>query len=168
MCPFTGSQHRGYSPSRSATRSYCRRLPTIFEATDVEMARESDANEEDKELERKETDTEKLLGKRLLTPPLKTSKKSKTVRQRCKVSSREPSTTETNVPQLQEVQDEWCYFLRTPYADFFPENITGSILDLDAGFLSITSSKKKQIKSTQTDPDAHRLSEVAAWLEFFG
>ena len=78
MCRFTGSRHRDYSPSRSARTSYWRRLPTIYEATDVEMAKENESNERKKvkELERNEMETEQVVGENVFSLSLKTKSKS--------------------------------------------------------------------------------------------
>ena len=169
MCRgFTGSNHRDYSPSRSATLSYWRRLPTIYEATDVEMAdAESDTNKRGT-IARKEMETAHLL--REFSPlNMKTSKKPKTVKERnvrCEVSLGKHGLIEAGASQFrQQVQDEWSYFLKTPYAEFFPENASASIMD---SCFSLSRARKKQIAANNTELQAHQFSEIAAWLEFFG
>ena len=164
MCRFSGSRHRDYSPSRSARKCHWRRLPTIYEATDVEMAKENDVKGREKELERKEVETEQVLGENTLPPPLKT--KSKSARKKCRVFLGKPDVVETNEAQFQQFQDEWSFFLRTPYADFFQQNLGSSVKD--AGFSSPADVKKKPIKSVNTELQVHQCSEIAAWLEFFG
>lgn len=167
MCRFTGSKYKDYSPSRStAGVSYWQRLPTIYEATDVEMAEENDTIKNQDDSERNETEAEEL---RVLAPPIKTGKKSKATREknaRCRVFFGKPGLIETDSSEIQQhLQEEWNYFLSTPYADFIPENMSASILD---GCFSLPSAKKKQMKSINAELQAHQFSEIAAWLEFFG
>lgn len=166
MCRFTGLRHRDYSPSRSAKLTYWRRLPTIHEATDVEMAEENEANEKGEQ--RHYTEAEQLGVNELSPLQLKKNKRSKPRRQRhaqCIV----PSPIKPDFPKAdplrsyQQIQDEWSYFLKTPYADFFPENMDSPLLDN----CFLLSSKKTQEKRKSTDTQ-YKLSEISAWLEFFG
>lgn len=166
MCRFTGLKHRDYSPSRSATMSYWRRLPTIYEATDVEMAEEIEAGEKGEQRHIIETEQ---LGEYGLLPFSKKSKRSKPRRQRnarCIVPSLiKPDFTEADASRsYQQIQDEWRHLLSTPYADFFPENMKSSFLD---NGLTL-SSKKTQGKIQSKDAQAYKFSEISAWLEFFG
>lgn len=168
MCRFTGSKHRDYSPSRSATLNYWRRLPTIYEATDIEMAEEKGAIDAGEDQERSDMETEQPLVEKVSSTPLQKSQRSKTERvrnMRCKSSVGEPGLIVRGESQFLNVQDEWSYLLRTPYADFFPANVNASILD---GCFSLPSTKKKQVKSINAELQAHQFSEIAAWLEFFG
>lgn len=166
MCRFTGLKHRDYSPSRSATISYWRRLPTIYEATDVEMAEEIEAGEKGEQ--RHVIETEQL-GEYGLLPFSKKSKRSNPRRQRnarCIVPSLiKPDFTETDSSRsYQQIQNEWRHLLSTPYADFFPENMKSSFLDNSFSL----SSKKTQGKIQSKDAQAYKFSEISAWLEFFG
>jgi len=166
MCRFTGLKHRDYSPSRSAAMSYWHRLPTIFEATDVEMAEEIEANEKKEQFHDIETGELEEYG---LLPLSKKNKRSKPRRQRnarCIVpSSIKPDFTETDASRsYQQIQDEWRLLLTTPYADFFPQNTKSFFLDKSFSL----SSKKTQRKIPSKDTQACKFSEIAAWLEFFG
>ena len=127
------------------------------------MAKENDANGRENELERNEVETEQVLGENALSPPLKT--KSRSAGTKCRVYLGKPDVVGTNEAQFQQFQDDWSYFLRTPYADFLQENLGSSVKD--AGFSS-PDVKKKPIKSINTELEAHQCSEIAAWLEFFG
>lgn len=166
MCRFTGSKHRDYSPSRSAKPSYWCRLPTIYEATDVEMSEENEACE--KAEKRHDTDVEQL-GMNALSPLLK-KKRSKPRSQRnsrCIVPYLiKPDLTKADSSRsYQQIEDEWSYLLRTPYADFFPENMGSSFPDS----CLLLSSKKTPLKIESTDTQTqYKLSEISAWLEFFG
>lgn len=167
MCRFTGQKHRYYSPSRSTKLSYWRRLPTIYEATDVEMAEENETGQ--REEKRCNTEAEQL-GVNGLLPLLKKNKRSKPRRQG-NARSIAPSLIKTDFTEAdssrsyQQIQDEWSYLLRTPYADFFPETTNPSFLD--SCFL--LSSKKTQAKLESTNNQTqYKLSELSAWLEFFG
>ena len=166
MCRFTGSKHRDYSPSRSANPSYWCRLPTIYEATDVEMSEENEACEK---VEKRHDTDEEQLGINALSPLLK-KKRSKPQRQRnarCIVPSLiKPDLTKADSSRsYMQIEDEWSYLLRTPYADFFPENMNSSFLDR----CLLLPSKKTQVKKESTDTQTqYKLSEISAWLEFFG
>lgn len=166
MCRFTGLKHRDYSPSRSKTMSYWRRLPTIYEATDVEMAEEVEASEKS---EQRHVIEKEQLGECGLLPVTKKNKRSKPRRQRnarCIV----PSFIKSNFIEEdasrshQQIQDEWRHLLSTPYADFFPQNIESSSIDNN-----FTLSRKRTLgKIPNKDPQACKLNEITAWLEFFG
>lgn len=159
MCRFTGLKHRDYSPSRSAAMSYWHRLPTIFEATDVEMAEEIEASEKKEQFHDIETEQLEEYG---LLPLSKKNKRSKPRgNARCIVPwSTKPDFTETDASRsYQQIQDEWRLLLSTPYADFFPQNTKSSFS---------LSSKKTQRKIPSKDTQACKFSEIAAWLEFFG
>lgn len=174
MCrgPY-GFSHRDYSPSRSATLSYWRRLPTIFEATDIEMSTaENDAVQTlvQENLEQDATDTARLLGeKEINRPPQKAAERDKTAkerRMRYEICFGKSGVIETEATLFQQVKDELKHFLKTPYADFFPESTGTSILETRC---LPDSARKKQSKISDTaGMQADRLSEIAAWLEFFG
>lgn len=154
MCRFTGSKHRDYSPSRSVKLTYWRRLPTIQEATDVEMAEEMEPSEIG----------EKQLEDNVFSPILKKDKNSKPRKQR---SGRYiiPSLTKPDSSEsYQQIQDGWSHFLRTPYADFLPETMSKSFID---NCYSL-STKKTQVNIASTGAQAHTPQEIAAWLAFFG
>ena len=166
MCRFTGLRHRDYSPSRSNTMSYWRRLPTIYEATDVEMAEEIEASEKGEQ--RHVIETEQL-GEYGLLPLTKKNKRSKPRRQsnaKCIV----PSFIKSDFAEVdasrsyQQIQDEWRHLLSTPYADFFPQNMKSSPI---ANSFTLPS-KKTLGKIPRKDAQACKFSEIAAWLEFFG
>lgn len=167
MCRFTGSKHRDYSPSRSTTMSYWRRLPTIYEATDVEMAEETAAGE--KSEQQHVIETEQLGEYGIMLPLTKKNKRSKPRRQknaRCIVPSFIKSDfTEADASRsFQQIQDEWRHLLSTPYSDFFPQDMKSSFIDN-----SFTLSSKKTLgKIPNKDAQACKFSEIAAWLEFFG
>lgn len=67
---------------------------------------------------------------------------------------------------FQQVKDELKYFLKTPYAEFFPEN-TGTS-SLETCCLPDSARKKQSKISDTTGMQSDRFSEIAAWLEFFG
>ena len=158
MCRFHGSQHGNYTPCRSNSLFNRQRLGTIFEASQDEIAREK-CNEVEKGLERLSlNERQPLLEDKVKSPPSTKSKTSNTMKQRYKFISR-----------FQQSQDEWRQFLTTPYADFFPEKIGASMIDV--GFYSpsyAVNEKIQRIKSIKKEDELHRSSEIAAWLEFFG
>ena len=166
MCRFTGLKHRDYSPSRSTTMSYWRRLPTIYEATDVEMAEEIEASEKGEQ--RHVIETEQL-GEYGLLPVTKKNKRSEPRRQRnarCIVPSFSKSDfIEKDASRShQQIQDEWRHLLSTPYADFFPQNVESSFIDNN-----FTRSRKRTLgKISNKDAQACKFSEITAWLELFG
>ena len=175
MCrgPY-GLSHRNYSPSRSVTLSYWRRLPTIFEATDIEMSTaEIDAGETlvKENLEQDTTDAARLLGeKEINRPPQKAAERDKTAKEksmRYKICFGKSGVIETAEATLfQQVKDELKYFLKTPYAEFFPENTGTSSLETCC---LPDSARKKQSKIFDTaGMQSDGFSEIAAWLEFFG
>ena len=167
MCRFTGLKYRDYSPSRSATMSYWRRLPTIYEATDVEMAEEIEASEKGEQFHVIETEQ---LGEYGLLPLSKKNKRSKPRRQRnvrCLVPSFiKPDFTEADASRsYQQIQDEWRHlFSSKPYADSFPQKMKSSFVNNSSSL----SSKKTQTKIPSKDAQGCKFSEIAAWLEFFG
>lgn len=175
MCrgPY-GLSHRNYSPSRSVTLSYWRRLPTIFEATDNEMSTaEIRAGETlvKENLEQDTTDAARLLGeKEINRPPQKAAERDKTAKEksmRYKICFGKSGVIETAEATLfQQVKDELKYFLKTPYAEFFPEN-TGTS-SLETCCLPDSARKKQSKISDTTGMQSDRFSEIAAWLEFFG
>lgn len=167
MCRFIGSKHRDYSPSRSVKVSYWRRLPTIHEATVVEMAEEIEISEKGEK--RHDIEAEQL-GKNALSPLLKTNNRSKPRKQRktlCNVASlKTPDFVETGASRsYQQIQDEWSYLLRTPYADFLPESKNTS---QQYNYFSLSTEKTEKTKVKVKSTDAYKLSEISAWLEFFG
>lgn len=63
----------------------------------------------------------------------------------------------------QQIQDGRNNFLRTPYVDFRPVESTNT------SFIQsriLPSTKKTQVKLINTDTQAPKLSEIAAWIEF--
>ena len=168
MCRFTGLKHRNYSPSRSTTMSYWRRLPTIYEATDVELAEEIEASKKGEE--RHVIETEQLGEYAFLSPLAKKNKRYKPRRQRnarCIVpSNSKPDFTEADSSRsYQQIRDEWRHLLSTPYAEFFPQNMKSSFAD---DSFTLSSTKKTLEKLPSKDAEACKFSEIAAWLEFFG
>ena len=148
-------------------------MPTIFEATDIEMSTaENDAVETlvQENLEQDATDTARLLGeKEINRPPQKAAERDKTAkerRMRYKICFGKSGVIETEATLFQQVKDELKHFLKTPYADFFPESTGTSILETRC---LPDSARKKQSKIFDTaGMQADRLSEIAAWMEFFG
>ena len=85
---------------------------------------------------------------------------------RYKICFGKSGVIETEATLFQQVKDELKYFLKTPYAEFFPEN-TGTS-SLETCCLPV-SARKKQSKIFDTaGMQSDGFSEIAAWLEFFG
>jgi len=147
--------------------SYWRRLPTIYEATDVELAEEIEASKKGEQ--RHVIETEQLGEYGFMSPLTKKNKRYKPRRQRnarCLVPSIiKPDITEADSSRsYHQIRDEWRHLLSTPYADFFPQNMKSSFTD--DGFT--LSSKRTLEKMPSKDAQACKFSEIAAWLEFFG
>ena len=146
--------------------SYWRRLPTIYEATDVEMAEEIEGSEKGEQ--RHVIETEQL-GEYVQLPVTKKNKLSKPKRQRnarCFVPSfiKSDFVEEDASRSYLQIQDEWRHLLSTPYADFFPQNMESSFIDNN-----FTLSRKRTLgKIPNKDAQACKFSEITAWLELFG
>ena len=178
MCRFIGSKLKEYFPSRTSKSRCWRRLPTIFEVTAGEIA-ESTTDEENysesipRQQRRPSTEAERtrvteargyelsarLLGKRRHI-------KKEDTKQNAMTAEVPPSLSVNELIPVgyKQIQDDWGFFLRTPYADFFPSTLNQSYTD--KYFLTKRIEKKRQ--RVNSEAQAYQLSEIAAWLKFFG
>lgn len=162
MCRFTGSKHRDYLPTRLVKLTNLHRLPTILEVTEETESNKPLTGVEEKRHGVVGGGSEENVSSPVFTTMKGFEPKKAERHGRCII----PSLTKPQASlSYQKIQDEWNHFLRTPYADFLPTESRRTSFMRNR---NSPSTKRTQTKPMNTDTQAPKLSEIAAWLEFFG